>query len=73
MQKISRKLYLLHGRFDKILLYIGAEAAVLLEPMGVAHNAIEQVEPSGEDVLIIGCGPIGVLACSIAKALGAKR
>lgn len=39
----------------------------------MAHNAIEQLEVSGEDVLIIGCGPVGLLGCSMAKALGAKR
>ena len=28
---------------------------------------------SGEDVLVIGCGPVGLLAQCLAKALGAKR
>ena len=27
----------------------------------------------GEDVLVIGCGPVGLLAQCLAKALGAKR
>ena len=52
---------------------LGADEAVLLEPMGVAHNALEKLEVQGEAVLIIGCGPIGILASSIAKALGAAR
>ena len=51
----------------------GDDEAVLLEPLGVAHNALENCEVCGQDVLIIGCGPIGLLACSVAKALGAKK
>ena len=40
---------------------------------GVAHQALEAIEPAGEDVLILGCGPVGLLAVGIAKALGAIR
>ncbi|ELU05464.1 hypothetical protein CAPTEDRAFT_157510 [Capitella teleta] len=52
---------------------ITLDEAVLLEPCGVAHNAIEQLEIQGEDVLIIGCGPIGLLGCAVSKAMGARR
>ena len=52
---------------------VGAEEAVLLEPLGVAHNAMELLEVMGEDVLITGAGTIGILACSVAKAMGAAR
>lgn len=45
----------------------------MLEPLGVAHNAIERLEVKGHDVLVIGCGPVGLLAQSVAKAMGAKR
>ncbi|XP_014768421.1 L-threonine 3-dehydrogenase [Octopus bimaculoides] len=47
--------------------------ATLLEPLGVSHQAIESLEVQNEDVLIIGCGAIGLLATSVAKALGANR
>ena len=48
--------------------------AVLLEPMGVAHNCLEQIEvQKGDDILIIGAGAIGVLAANICKAMGAER
>jgi len=47
--------------------------AVLLEPMGVAHNGLETIEVKGQDVLILGAGPIGLLAVQIAKAMGSKR
>lgn len=51
----------------------GIDEAVLLEPLGVAHNAIESLDVGGQQVLVFGCGPIGLLACSVAKALGATR
>ncbi|XP_013416562.1 uncharacterized protein LOC106178082 [Lingula anatina] len=47
--------------------------AACLEPMGVAHNAMERLEVEDEDVLVIGCGPIGNLAIALAKTMGAKR
>ena len=50
-----------------------ADEAALLEPLGVSHNAIEQLEVANEDVLIIGCGPIGCLATAVARSMGAKR
>ena len=50
-----------------------AEEITLLEPLGVAHNGVERLEVRGEDVLVIGCGPVGLLAQCLAKALGAKR
>lgn len=40
---------------------------------GVAHQALEAIEPAGEDILILGCGPVGLLAVGIAKALGAVK
>lgn len=57
----------------KLTTDISMEQAALLEPLGVAHNALEQCEVRGEDVLIIGCGPIGLMGCSLARALGATR
>lgn len=40
----------------------------------MAHQALEAIEPiSGEDILIIGCGPVGLLAVGIAKAMGATK
>ncbi|XP_003382380.1 PREDICTED: uncharacterized protein LOC100634840 isoform X1 [Amphimedon queenslandica] len=47
--------------------------AAILEPCGVAHQAVESIEPDGEDVLVLGCGPVGLLAVGIAKALGASK
>ncbi len=55
------------------MIYLAPEEIALLEPLGVAHNAIEQLEVTGEDVLVIGCGPIGLLALAVAKSMGANR
>jgi len=45
---------------------------VLMEPLGVAHNGVESIDVSGHQVLIIGAGPIGLLAAQCATALGAS-
>ncbi|XP_068216406.1 L-threonine 3-dehydrogenase-like [Palaemon carinicauda] len=50
-----------------------ANQAVLLEPMGVAHNAVESIDVKGENVLVLGCGPVGLFSIAIAKALGARE
>lgn len=47
--------------------------AVLMEPLGVAHNGVETIDVAGEEVLIIGAGPIGLLAAQCAKAAGATK
>ncbi|XP_042859715.1 L-threonine 3-dehydrogenase-like [Penaeus japonicus] len=48
------------------------DQAVILEPMGVAHNAVDNIDVKGEDVLVLGCGPVGLFAIAVAKALGAR-
>lgn len=50
-----------------------ARLACLLEPFGVSHNACEDIKPEGSDMLITGCGPIGLFAIPIAKQMGATR
>jgi len=57
----------------KLKHHISDVDAVLLEPMGVAHNAIETLSVKDESVLVIGCGPVGLLAIACAKALGATK
>ena len=56
-----------------IFVLLAPEVAALLEPLGVSHNAIERLEVTGEWVLIIGCGPVGLLAIPCAKVMGATR
>ncbi|CAD5126036.1 DgyrCDS14211 [Dimorphilus gyrociliatus] len=53
---------------------INADEAALLEPLGVAHNAVENLgDLNREDVLIIGAGPIGLMAIPCVKSCGANR
>jgi L-iditol 2-dehydrogenase len=50
------------------------DAGALLEPLGVAIHAVHHahVRP-GHDVLVVGGGPIGVLAAAVADRAGAAR
>jgi L-iditol 2-dehydrogenase len=50
------------------------DAGALLEPLGVAIHtvALAHVRP-GHDVLVLGAGPIGVLAAQVARRAGARR
>jgi len=57
----------------KIKRGLDAEQITMLEPLGVAHNAVERLNVKGQDVLVTGCGPVGLMAQAVAKALGAKR
>jgi len=42
-----------------------------MEPLGIAVRAIAETGVGGADVLVLGCGPIGLLAIVAAKAYGA--
>ncbi len=53
---------------------ISPVAAALLEPLGVALHAISLAKIKlNDDVLIIGCGAIGLLLIRLARLAGAKR
>ena len=53
---------------------LSPQVAVLLEPFGVSHQACEAAEVvRGDDLVVLGCGPIGLFAIQIAKALGASK
>jgi len=45
----------------------------LLEPLGVAVHAVRKNDIAGDNVLVLGCGPIGLMAIAAAKAFGAAR
>jgi threonine 3-dehydrogenase len=49
------------------------EQGALLEPMGVAMHAIEMAEVGGRDVLVLGAGPIGLMAAGICHVWGANQ
>ncbi len=53
---------------------IDRQIAALFEPFGIAvHASLEGTGVAGLEVLITGCGPIGLMNIMAAKALGAHR
>lgn len=53
---------------------VSTREAAVAEPFGVALHAVARAgDVSGRDVLVNGCGPIGVLAVAAAKAAGARQ
>ena len=47
---------------------------VLVEPAAVALHALRRVNlQAGEDVLVLGGGPVGLTVCAWARTLGARR
>ncbi|MBT8506656.1 L-threonine 3-dehydrogenase [Coxiella-like endosymbiont of Rhipicephalus sanguineus] len=56
----------------KILPQISDNTAAILDPFGnAAHSALE-FDLVGEDVLITGAGPVGLMAAAIARHVGAR-
>ena len=50
------------------------ETGAMLEPFGIGvHACLEGSGVSGLNVLVNGCGPIGLMAISVARALGAAK
>jgi len=43
------------------------------EPLGNAVHTIAHFDVNNKDVVILGCGPIGLMGVDVAKALGAKK
>lgn len=52
---------------------IDDRTGAMLEPMGVAVHGVMSGEVSARNVLILGCGPIGVMAVGAAAAAGASK
>jgi L-iditol 2-dehydrogenase len=54
---------------------VSYEEAALLEPMAVAvHGMLERAKVEPEDfVVVLGCGPLGLLALQLAKSEGASK
>jgi (R,R)-butanediol dehydrogenase / meso-butanediol dehydrogenase / diacetyl reductase len=52
---------------------VSDEAAALTEPLAVGLHALERAETgAGDEVLVLGFGPIGAAAAECARALGAR-
>jgi threonine 3-dehydrogenase len=52
---------------------ISDEIAAILDPLGNATHAALSFNMVGEDVLITGAGPIGIMAVAIARFIGARH
>lgn len=51
---------------------IAAETAAILDPLGNAAHTALSFDLVGEDVLITGAGPIGIMAAAICRHVGAR-
>ncbi len=49
------------------------EVAAILDPLGNAVHTALSFDLVGEDVLITGAGPIGIMAAAVARKAGARR
>lgn len=49
------------------------EIAAILDPLGNATHTALSFDLIGEDVLITGAGPVGIMACAIARHVGARN
>jgi threonine 3-dehydrogenase len=52
---------------------LAPEIAAIMEPMGNAVHAAFTEEIAGQTVVVLGCGPIGLMAVAIAHLAGAAR
>ena len=52
---------------------IGDDVASILDPLGNATHTALSFDLVGEDVLITGAGPIGIMATAIARHVGARH
>lgn len=53
---------------------IPTAVAAMMEPFGIAvHASLEGSGVSGQNVVVAGCGPIGLMNIAAARALGANR
>lgn len=53
--------------------HVEDEYAAILDPLGNATHCVLSYDVIGEDVLITGAGPIGMMAVALARHCGARR
>jgi threonine 3-dehydrogenase len=53
--------------------HITPDVAAVLDPLGNATHTALRFDVVGEDVLVTGAGPIGVMAAAIARHIGARH
>ena len=57
----------------KLPAQISDDLGAILDPLGNATHTALSFDLVGEDVLITGAGPIGIMACRIARFVGARH
>jgi threonine 3-dehydrogenase len=57
----------------KLPAQINDDLGAILDPLGNATHTALSFDLVGEDVLITGAGPIGIMACRIARFVGARH
>lgn len=67
--------YLVIPAFNVVILpdHVSDDVAAILDPLGNATHAALEFDLVGEDVLITGAGPIGIMAGAIARHAGARH
>jgi len=63
-----------YGPVQKLPDNVSFDEGALAEPLGCVLNALELATPKLGDVFVaIGAGPIGMMLCEVAKAMGAAK
>lgn len=63
-----------YGPVHKLPEHVSFEEGALAEPLGCVLNALELTPVKLNDVVVlIGAGPIGMMLCHVAKAMGAAK
>lgn len=52
---------------------VAAEYLSIQEPLGNAIHTVLSGEIIGKSIAVVGCGPIGLMAVNVAKAVGARK
>ncbi len=63
-----------YGPVHKIAPHVSYDEAALAEPLGCVLNALELSNiKMGDDVVIIGAGPIGIMIIEVVRKMGARK
>lgn len=62
------------SKVDRLPDSISYEEAAMIEPLAVTVHAAKRAgDVAGKDIVVLGCGPIGILLIEVLKAFGARK
>ena len=62
------------AKVDKLPADVSYDEAAMIEPLAVTVHAARQAgDVTGKDIVVLGCGPIGILLIEVLKAFGARK